>query len=310
MELFPPNSKIDFMGQRQIWFAVSGLLILLSIVGLAARGLNFGIDFTGGLVLEARYPAAVNLEHVREQLAQAGFTDAQAQRFGADRDVMIRLPPPDEGVDTKQLGARVLASLAARDPGVQLLRVEYVGPQVGSELANQGGLALLIAVMGILLYVGLRFEFRLASGAIIALVHDVIITIGVIAWTQVTFDLSVLAAVLGIIGYSINDSIVIFDRIRENFIKLRRLTPVEVINASVNQTLSRTIMTNLTVFLVLLALLMLGGDTLRPFSIAMVVGSIVGTYSTIYVASSMALQMGVRREHLLPLVREGPKDQL
>lgn len=203
-----------------------------------------------------------------------------------------------------------MATLAARDPGVQLLRVEYVGPQVGSELANQGGLALLIAVTGILLYVGLRFEFRLASGAIIALVHDVIITIGVIAWTQVTFDLSVLAAVLGIIGYSINDSIVIFDRIRENFIKLRRLTPVEVINASVNQTLSRTIMTNLTVFVVLMALLILGGDTLRPFSIAMVVGSIVGTYSTIYVASSMALQMGVRREHLLPVVREGPKDQL
>ncbi|MDY6957056.1 MAG: protein translocase subunit SecF [Pseudomonadota bacterium] len=310
MELFPPNSKIDFMGQRRIWFVVSGLLILLSIVGLATRGLNFGIDFTGGLVLEARYPEAVNLEHVREQLAQAGFADAQAQRFGADRDVMIRLPPPGKNVDTKQLGERVLAALAARDPGVQLLRVEYVGPQVGSELANQGGLALLIAVTGILLYVGLRFEFRLASGAIIALVHDVIITIGVIAWTQVTFDLSVLAAVLGIIGYSINDSIVIFDRIRENFIKLRRLTPVEVINASVNQTLSRTIMTNLTVFLVLMALLILGGDTLRPFSIAMVVGSIVGTYSTIYVASSMALQMGVRREHLLPVVREGPKNQL
>jgi len=309
MELFPPNSKIDFMGQRYVWFAISGLLILLSVVGLAVRGINFGIDFTGGLVLEVRYPEAANLETVREQLAAGGFDDAQAQRFGADRDVLVRLPP-QAGVEAKQLGDRVLAVLATHDPGVQLLRVEYVGPQVGEELANQGGLALLIAIAGILLYVGLRFEFRLASGAIIALVHDVIITIGVISWTQVSFDLSVLAAVLGIIGYSINDSIVIFDRIRENFIKLRRLTPIEVINSSVNQTLSRTIMTNLTVFLVLMALLILGGDTLRPFSIAMVVGSIIGTYSTIYVASSLALQMGVRREHLLPMVREGPKDQL
>ncbi len=309
MELFPHNSKVDFMGQRYVWFAISGLLILLSVVGLAVRGINFGIDFTGGMVMEVRYPEAVNLETVREQLAAGGFDDAQAQRFGADRDVLVRLPP-QAGVEAKQLGDRVLTVLATHDPGVQLLRVEYVGPQVGEELANQGGLALLIAITGILLYVGLRFEFRLASGAIIALVHDVIITIGVISWTQVSFDLSVLAAVLGIIGYSINDSIVIFDRIRENFIKLRRLTPIEVINISVNQTLSRTIMTNLTVFLVLMALLILGGDTLRPFSIAMVVGSIVGTYSTIYVASSLALQMGVRREHLLPVVREGPKDQI
>ena len=308
MELFSPNSKIDFMGQRYVWFAISGAMILLSIVGLGVRGLNFGIDFTGGLVVEVRYPEAANLEVVRDVLAQGGLADAQVQRFGADRDVLIRLPPQDG--DAKQQGEHVLAVLAAHDAGVTLQRVEYVGPQVGEELANQGGLALLIAVTGILLYVGLRFEFRLAAGAIIALVHDVIITLGVLSWTQVSFDLSVLAAVLGIIGYSINDSIVIFDRIRENFVKLRGLAPVDVINKSVNQTLSRTIMTNLTVFLVLLSLLILGGDTLRPFSIAMVVGSIVGTYSTIYVASSLALQMGVRREHLLPAMREGPKDQL
>jgi preprotein translocase subunit SecF len=309
VELFPHNSKVDFMGQRYVWYAISGALIFLSVVGLAVRGLNFGIDFTGGLVMEVRYPEPVNLETVREQLATSGFGEAQAQRFGADRDVMIRLPP-QAGVDPKQLGDRVLKALASHDPGVQMQRVEYVGPQVGSELADQGGLALLIAVAGIMLYVGLRFEFRLASGAVIALAHDVIITIGVISWAQVSFDLSVLAAVLGIIGYSINDSIVIFDRIRENFIKLRRLTPAEIINTSVNQTLSRTIMTNLTVLLVLVALLVLGGDTLRPFSITMLVGAIFGTYSTIYVASSMALEMGVRREHLLPVVREGPKDQL
>lgn len=308
MELFSPNSRIDFMGQRYVWFAISGVMILLSIVGLGVRGLNFGIDFTGGLVVEVRYPEAANPEVVRETLARGGMEEAQVQRFGADRDVLIRLPP-QEG-DAKQQGDHVLTILASHDPGVTLQRVEYVGPQVGQELADQGGLALLIAITGILLYVGLRFEFRLAAGAIIALVHDVIITVGVISWTQVSFDLSVLAAVLGIIGYSINDSIVIFDRIRENFIKLRGLAAVEVINKSVNQTLSRTIMTNLTVFLVLIALLILGGDTLRPFSIAMVVGSIVGTYSTIYVASSLALQMGVRREHLLPTVREGPKDQL
>jgi preprotein translocase subunit SecF len=308
MELFSPNSRIDFMGQRYVWFAISGVMILLSIVGLGVRGLNFGIDFTGGLVVEVRYPEAANLEVVRDVLARGGLEDAQVQRFGADRDVLIRLPP-QEG-DAQQQGEHVLAVLAAHDAGVSLQRVEYVGPQVGEELADQGGLALLIAITGILLYVGLRFEFRLAAGAIIALVHDVIITIGFISWTQVSFDLSVLAAVLGIIGYSINDSIVIFDRIRENFVKLRGLAPIEIINKSVNQTLSRTIMTNLTVFLVLLALLILGGDTLRPFSIAMVVGSIVGTYSTIYVASSLALQMGVRREHLLPTVREGPKDQL
>jgi len=309
VELFPHNSKVDFMGQRYVWYAISGTLIFLSIIGLAVRGLNFGIDFTGGLVMEVRYPEPVNLEVVRDQLAGSGIGEAQAQRFGADRDVMIRLPP-QPGVDPKQLGERVLKALATHDPGVQMQRVEYVGPQVGAELADQGGLALLIAVVGIMLYVGLRFEFRLASGAVIALVHDVIITMGVISWAQVSFDLSVLAAVLGIIGYSINDSIVIFDRIRENFIKLRRLTPAEIINTSVNQTLSRTIMTNLTVLLVLIALLVLGGDTLRPFSITMLVGAIFGTYSTIYVASSMALEMGVRREHLLPVVREGPKDQI
>ena len=306
MSIFNLGEKqIDFMKQRRLALALSLTLIVLSIVGMAVRGFNFGIDFTGGTVIEVAYPQPVELAEVRDTLRQGGFDKVIVQHFGSATDVLIRIQPR-EGMTSAMISNQVLELLRKQNPKVELRRVEYVGPQVGDELTEDGALAVLYALIGILIYVAFRFEFRFALGSIAALVHDVVITLGVFAWTQAQFDLTVLAAVLAVIGYSLNDTIVVFDRIRENFRLLRDKTPEEVMNISINQTLSRTIMTSLTTLLVVFALFFLGGEIIHNFALALLVGIGVGTYSSIYVASALALMLGVSKEDLTP----PPKDEV
>jgi len=304
MDLFKRESHIRFMDRRRLAMIVSAVLIVIAIASLAIRGLNFGIDFTGGTILEVGYSQPVELADVRNALAEAGYGDAVAQYFGTSRDVLIRIPLRAD-VASAQLTEQVMGILRQADTGVEMRRQEFVGPQVGDELANDGGLALLYALIGILIYVALRFEYRFAVGSVVALVHDVIITLGIFSLFQLQFDLTVLAAVLAVIGYSLNDTIVVFDRIRENFRKMRKGTPVQVVDASINQTLSRTLMTSLTTLIVLIALLFFGGELLQGFSMALIIGIVVGTYSSIYVASAAALAMGVSKEDLMPVKKEG-----
>jgi len=299
----PTGKMIDFTGKRKIALIFSALLIFASIASLAFKGLNFGIDFTGGTVIEVGYPQATDVEKIRQALINAKF-EATVQHFGTAKDVLIRLTP-QEGEDKAKVGDKVFQILKANDPNVKLRRVEFVGPQIGDELRDQGGTAMLLALAGILIYVTLRFEFRFSVGAIIALIHDVIITIGFFSITGIEFDLTILAAILAIIGYSLNDTIVVFDRVRENYLKLRKASSEESVNFSINQTLSRTIVTSLTTLLVLIALFIFGGEVIHGFSLAMIIGVVVGTYSSIYVASSSLLMMGVTREALLPPEKEG-----
>ena len=285
---------------------LSAGLLAVSLLSLAVRGLDFGIDFTGGTLIEVGYPAPVELQPIREALRGAGFEEAAVQHFGTVRDVLVRLAPRAE-LSRAELSSEVLGVLQAQE-GVELRRVEFVGPQVGEELTEQGGLAMLIALFGILVYVWLRFEYRFALGAIAALVHDVVITLGFFSVLGLEFDLTVLAAVLAVIGYSLNDTIVVFDRVRENFRRIRRGSTEEVMNRSLNQTLARTLMTSLTTLLVLAALFILGGELIRGFAAALVVGVLIGTYSSIYVASVAALALGVSRADLLPVKKEGVDD--
>ncbi len=299
------NANINFMGRRMVAFAVSGLLILISVGAFAVRGLSFGIDFTGGTLLEVGYDKPADMGKIRSTLNSSGFTGAIVQNFGTAKDVLIRIAPRD-GEDQQKLSDQVLMALQqSGNDKVELRRVEFIGPQVGSELAEQGGIAMLAALFGILVYVYFRFEYRFAIGSIIATIHDVIITVGVFSVFQLEFNLTVLAAVLAVIGYSLNDTIVVYDRIRENFRKVRKGTPTEVINVSVNQTLSRTIMTSLTTLLVCIALYMFGGEIIHNFSLALIVGIVVGTYSSIYIASSLALLLGVSKADLMPVKKEG-----
>ena len=307
MEFFKKQTHIDFMGKRRIWFLISAAIVVFSLGSVAIRGLDWGIDFTGGTLLEVHYPAAVELDGVRETLAQTGFGGAMVQHFGSSRDVMIRLAPDTKaGAEeaSAKISTQVISALQAKTAGVELRRAEFVGPQVGDELAENGFLALLYTFGGILLYVALRFEWRLALGSILALLHDPILIVGVFSIFQLEFDLTVLAAVLAVIGYSINDTVVVFDRIRENFRKMRKETAEEVINASINETLSRTLMTSISVLIVLFVLLFFGGDTMARFALAIILGVFVGTYSSIYVASALALWLGVSRKDLLPTKKE------
>lgn len=306
MEFFKKQTSIDFLGwkQKRIGFAISLGLILLSIVLLATRGLNFGIDFTGGTLVELGYPQAVEPQSVRDVLRGTEFDDALVQSFGTDRDILIRIAPR-EGAQTADISNEVIALLQAAGHDPDLRRVEFVGPQVGEELTEDGGLAMLFALFGILIYVGLRFEAKLALGSVAALVHDVIIVLGFFSLTQMNFDLTVLAAILAVIGYSLNDTIVVFDRVRENFRKLRKDTPIQVFNKSINQMLGRTVMTSGTTLLVLFSLLILGGEAMTGFAAALIVGIVVGTYSSIYTASAMAILLGVDRQNLIPVPKEG-----
>lgn len=297
---------IDFLGRRRAALWLSGALLAISVVSLAVRGLDFGIDFTGGVLIEVAYPGPANLDSIRASLRSADFDEAAVQHFGTASEVLVRLAPRDE-LSRAELSSTVLRVLQEQE-GVELRRVEFVGPQVGEELREDGGLALLIALFGILVYVWLRFEYRFALGAIAAIAHDVVITVGFFSVTGLEFDLTVLAAVLAVIGYSLNDTIVVFDRVRENFRRIRQESTEETMNRSLNQTLARTLMTSLTTLLVLVALFTFGGELIRGFAIALIVGVLIGTYSSIYVASVTALSLGVSRADLLPVKKEGADD--
>jgi preprotein translocase subunit SecF len=304
MEIIKTQTKIDFMGQRKLALILSGLLLLASLASFGLRGLNYGIDFTGGVLIEVGYPESAELVQVRTDLAAAGFSEAVVQYFGTTHDVLVRLAPR-EGVSKAELSSDVLRVLRKRGADMQLRRVEFVGPQVGEELREQGGLAMLIALGAILVYVSLRFQWKFSLGAVAALFHDVIITIGFFSVLGLDFDLTVLAAVLAVIGYSLNDTIVVFDRVRENFRTMRKGTAIEIFNRSLNQTLSRTLMTSLTTLLVLVTLFFLGGELIHEFATALIVGVVIGTYSSIYVASTSALALGVMKADLMPVQKEG-----
>jgi len=305
MRLFKTVTAFDFMAKRSFTVIFSAILIIVSIASLAMQGLKLGIDFTGGTLIEVGYEQEAELEKIRSALDGAGFLDSTVQYFGTNKDVLIRLAP-QEKQSSAEISNRVVALLndSQKEP-VNLRRVEFVGPQVGGELTEDGGLAMLYALIFILIYVGFRFEYRFALGSIFALIHDVVITVGMFSIFQVEFDLPVLAAVLSVIGYSLNDTIVVFDRIRENFRKIRKGSSTDVVNASLNQTLSRTIITSLTTILVLTALFIFGGEIIHGFALALLIGVGIGTYSSIYVASTSILMLGISKQDLMPVKKEG-----
>ncbi|MDD9811337.1 MAG: protein translocase subunit SecF [Gammaproteobacteria bacterium] len=379
MEIFKRATRIDFLGRRKLALTVSTLLLVAGLSSLLGRGLNFGIDFSGGTLVEVGYEESVEIESVRGALREGGFSDAVVQHFGTARDVLVRLPAGSAAAATvdgdaagsaARLSERLINVLRApfgeqlsgeESPGglqqcvsvrgdaliddstvadstvadtvaestvpdstdestvtpetapattvadcrVQMRRVEFVGPQVGDELANQGGLAMLYALIGVLIYVTFRFEWRFAVGSVIALAHDVLVTVGIFSLFQFEFSLPVLAAVLAVIGYSLNDTIVVYDRIRENFRKMRKHGAVDIINISINQTLPRTVLTSLTTLFVVLTLLIFGGEVIRGFAIALFIGVVVGTYSSVFVASPVVLALGITREDMLPVKKEG-----
>jgi preprotein translocase subunit SecF len=295
------NSKqnINFMRLRKPAMILSFIMILVSIACLATLKLNVGIDFTGGSIIEVGYQQAVELEPIRDVLNDNGYDDAVVQHFGSASEVLIRLVPK-VGQNEAQTSSDVIKLLRnMTDETVQERRVEYVGPQVGEELTEDGGLAVLYALIAILIYVSVRFEYRFSLGAVAALIHDVVITLGIFSLLRLDFDLSVLAAILAVIGYSLNDTIVVFDRVRENFRKIRNRTPEEVTNISINQTISRTLMTSFTTLLVLFSLFFIGGEAIHAFSLALIIGVFVGTYSSIYVATTTTLALGISRSDLL-----------
>ena len=290
---------INFMGIRNLAFALTMILTVVALGSWFFKGLNFGLDFTGGSQIELSYERPADLSEVREQLAAAGYADAVVQNFGATTDVVVRLQGDDP-----QLGNKVASVLQAANDGnpLQVKKVEYVGPAVGEELRDQGGLGMLLALGGILIYVAFRFQWKFAVGAILSLVHDVVVTMGILSFFQITFDLTVLAAVLAIIGYSLNDTIVVFDRVRENFRVLRKATLIENINISTTQTLLRTIATSVSTLLAIIALLVFAGDNLWGFSIALFVGVLAGTYSSIYIANVVLIWLNLTSEDLIPPV--------
>ena len=328
MEFLKRDTRIDFIGRRRIAALTSISVIVILILSLFIRGLNLGIDFTGGTLVEVSYSSSVNTEEVRTNLRRSGLGSVVVQHFGTSRDVLIR-QPADPEVDAAETSSLIMASLrmpygetlaqtsendsqrcifqdgTTGDCTVQMRRVEFVGPQVGDELTEKGGLAMLYALIGILAYVAWRFEWRFALGAVIALVHDVLVTVGVFSLLGLEFSLPVLAAVLAVIGYSLNDTIVVFDRIRENFRKMRKGTIVDIMNSAINQTLRRTLLTSLTTLLVVVTLILLGGEIIKGFAVALFIGILVGTYSSIFVASPVVLSLRITRDDMLVIKKEG-----
>ncbi|RLA20086.1 MAG: protein translocase subunit SecF [Gammaproteobacteria bacterium] len=299
------TSGIDFLGKRKLALSISGILLVISLVSLIGKGLVFGIDFTGGTLVEVGFEQPVELAPIRKGLASAGFSDATIQHFGTSKDILVRLVPK-EGMNHAEVSTEVMEVVSQQGQSTATLRrVEFVGPQIGDELAEDGGLALLYALLGILIYVAWRFEYRFALGSVTALGHDVILTLGLFSLFGFEFDLTVLAALLAVIGYSLNDTIVVFDRIRENFRKIRKGSPVEIMNASLNQTISRTLVTSLTTLLVLVALFFLGGEIIHNFALALMFGVVIGTYSSIFIASPVVLIMGVSKADLMLPEKEG-----
>ncbi len=308
MQFLNKNVEFHFMSKRKVAAFISAILLLASIGSLIVQGLNFGIDFTGGTMIEVAYQEEAKLEEIRATLNQNGYDDAIVQNFGSIHEVLIRLPII-ETENMAELSNSVVAALQAEhDTTIDVRRVEFVGPQVGEELTEQGGLAMLYALFGILIYVSLRFEYRFAIGSIVALVHDVLLTLGFFSLLQLEFDLTVLAAILAIIGYSLNDTIVVFDRIRETFLRMRKGGSEEIIDKALNDTLSRTLMTSLTTLLVVFSLFIFGGEVIHAFAIALLLGIIIGTYSSIYIASNAVLSMGVSKADLLPPEKDDSQD--
>ncbi len=328
MEFLKRDTRIDFIGRRRIAALISISIIVIVLLSLFFKGLNFGIDFTGGTLVEVSYSSSVNADEVRTNLRRSGFDKVIVQYFGTSRDLLIRLPADPE-VDAAESSSLIISSLrepygetlaqssendsqrcvfqdgTTGDCTVQMRRVEFVGPQVGGELTEKGGLAMLYALLGILAYVAWRFEWRFALGAVIALVHDVVITVGFFSLLGLEFSLPVLAAVLAVIGYSLNDTIVVFDRIRENFRKMRKGTIVEIMNSAINQTLRRTLLTSLTTLLVVVTLILIGGEIIKGFAVALFIGVLVGTYSSIFVASPVVLSLRITRDDMLLIKKEG-----
>ena len=304
MQISGQPFDFDFMGRRRVAFVVSAILILGSIASLIINKLNFGIDFTGGTLVEVAYRQTVELDQIRDTLDATEFKGAVVQYFGTAKDVLIRVGVV-QGKSNVQISEAIIDILKNADQPFEVRRVEFVGPQVGEDLQEEGGLAMIYALIMIFIYVAFRFQRLFSIGAIAALVHDIIITVGFFSIMQMDFDLTVLAALLAVIGYSLNDTIVVFDRIRENFRRLRKGSSAQVINTSLNQTLSRTLITSLTTLLVLIALFFLGGEIIRPFSTALIFGVIIGTYSSIYVASPVTLILGISKKDLIPVEKEG-----
>ncbi len=286
MEFFNPNSKIDFMGARKWTALLSVLIFLVSITGLAAKGLIWGLDFTGGTQVQVSYQSAADMTDIRARLYQAGFKEAQVVSYGTSKDVLISIAPRADS-NQNVLIDQVMNAL----PGATKQQVDFVGPQVGQELATKGALAIIVSLLATMLYIAVRFEYRLAFSSAIALIHDPVLILGIFAWFGIEFDLKALAGLLAVIGYSLNDTIVVFDRVRENFVKVRRCTPIQIMNISINQTLSRTIMTSVLTLFVVVALFVYGGETIHGFSLALIIGIVIGTYSSIYVAGALAISM-------------------
>ncbi len=305
MDIIKANTSINFMGQRKLAMAISIVVFAICIGSLFVRGINFGLDFTGGTLIEVAYPAAPELSDVRQALTDEGFDDFVVQTFGSPREIIVRMPADQADESGAELSEQVLSALSAQEPGIDLRRVEFVGPQVGQELAEQGGLAMIYALIGVLLYVSFRFQWRFAVGAVAALVHDIVLVVGILSILQINFDLTVVAALLAVVGYSLNDTIVLYDRLRENFIVKRKGTPVELCNLSINQMLGRTLMTSLTTLLVLIALFYFGGEIIHAFAFTLIIGVVVGTYSSIYVAGNAAIMLGVSKQDLMPVEKEG-----
>lgn len=294
MEFFKKQTCIDFMGLRKWAATLSALLFLASIISLLVNGLNWGLDFTGGMQIELAYAKPANLPMIREQLTTAGFHDAVVQAYGSSQSVLIRMAARKE-LSQQSLQGKILTAL----PDAQLRRIDFIGSQVGQELATKGALAVLVALLGTMIYIAMRFEYRFAIGAAVALIHDPILILGIFSFFHIEFNLTALGAVLAVIGYSLNDTIVIFDRVRENFRKLRKESPLNVMNLSINQTLSRTIMTSAMTLVVVLALFLYGGEMIHSFSAALIIGIIVGTYSSIYIAGALAVALGLDRNNLI-----------
>ncbi len=308
MELFKRQTHINFMRTRKLALTLSIVVLLAALVSLIGRGMKLGIDFTGGVAVEVSYPQPVSTQTVRTVLQHAGFKSFVAQHFGSPVDIMIRLQPHKDQV-AKTVGAQVVSALQAQNPKVIERQVNVVGPQVGSELRTQGFLALIVTLIMIFIYLLVRFEWRLALGAVVATLHDLLFVVGIFSLARLDFNLDVLAAVLAVLGYSVNDTVVVFDRIRENFKRMRRGESIEIINTAINQTLSRTIMTSGMTLLVVVALLVVGGPSLRGFSLALLIGIAVGTYSSIYIASATAYMLGISRQHFAVKKKVTAEDQ-
>jgi preprotein translocase subunit SecF len=310
VEFFSHQTSYPFMATRKVWYTLSALLMIVSIGSFFMRGVNLAIDFTGGVSANAKFSQAANVEQVRTQLLAAGFREPSVQIFGTSRDIAIRLPP-DPRLDSNGVRTRLETALHGFDPGAQVLQLDVVGPQVGNELKVSAAWALVFTLLGIFLYIAFRFHtWRLSAGAIFAVLHDPILVLGFFSITQMSFDLAVVAAILAVIGYSLNDTVVVFDRIRERFEGNRRSPPDVVLDQSINQTLSRTIMTKVVTSIVVVALLFLGGAVLKGFSAALLIGIVAGTYSSIYISSAIALDFGLTAEHVFPSVKKAALDHL